>query len=240
MMMSFCSQMHLYRSFISASGILDLEEGFESAGGKGGPAAASGLWITLLAAWCSSQRLSSQTEESATDLLEPEVVMERAMLLSSWMSPSEEWRRGSMTFFVVLTGTTGVSAPPPPPPPTALRRSEKDWLSSDWLESAAAWFLLTPPLVLFCCLRLAASVGSLYRNMLVLPSTTTHPCESLVGPGAEAALTMQRAPSVAGTRVATPFLRLMTQWLGSMQGPRSAMSGLVSSVPMTVSPSLRQ
>merc|ERR1719188_1902457 len=239
MMMSFCSQMHLYRSFISASGILDLEEGFESAGGKGVPADASGLWITLLAAWCSSQRLSSQTEESATDLLEPEVVMERAMLLSSWMSPSEECRRGSMTFFVVLTGTTGVSAPPPPPP-TALRRSEKDWLSSDWLESAAAWFLLTPPLVLFCCLRLAASVGSLYRNMLVLPRTTTQPCESLVGPGAEAALTMQRAPSVAGTRVATPFFRLMTQWLGSMQGPRRAMSGFVSSVPITVSPSLRQ
>ena len=67
--------------------------------------------------------------------------------------------------------------------------------------------------------RSAASSGSLYRNMLVLPSTMTQPWERRTASSMGEALTRQRLPG-KGWRVATPPSRRITQCRGRMLGWR--------------------
>ena len=105
------------------------------------------------------------------------------------------------------------------------------------------WFmrlvLLLFSVMLF--LRLAASSGSLYLNMLVLPSTMTQPWDSLTGESMAEAFTRQRAPG-EGCRVAAPPSSTILQWRPSTPGPFRRMWARKSSdsslVPITVSPSL--
>ena len=89
----------------------------------------------------------------------------------------------------------------------------------------------------------AASVGSLYRNMLVLPRTTTQPWFNRVGWLINDALTEQSAPDF-GMSVAPPSLSSMMQLLRAMHGPLRMMSGWgpgtsSSSLPIVVFPSFK-